>query len=73
MIDPDSDPIEEILARSRCAERCELRLDHLRSGDLAFAEASGLHGAKGGRSTSGDEGRLLSCGSFDLCWVVRAL
>lgn len=44
MIDPDDDPIGEILARSReRAERFGRSLDQLRSGDPAFAEASGSY------------------------------
>jgi hypothetical protein len=41
MVDPDDDPIEEILARSRERAVCfQAWLDHLRAGDPGFAEAS---------------------------------
>jgi hypothetical protein len=44
MIDPDEDPVEEILARSREPDdRFGRWLEHLRSGDPAFAEASGSY------------------------------
>jgi hypothetical protein len=44
MADPDDDPVDEILARSRDrAERYAIWLTHLRSGDPAFGEASALY------------------------------
>jgi hypothetical protein len=42
-------------------------------GDPAFAEASALHEAKGGRSTSDDGRRLLWSSSFDLRGVGCAV
>jgi hypothetical protein len=42
MTDPDDDPIEEILARSRDrAERFQAWLEQLRAGDPTFAEVLG--------------------------------
>jgi hypothetical protein len=44
MVDPDDDPIEDVLARSRDrSERFKVWLEHLRSGDPAFSEASALY------------------------------
>ena len=44
MVDPNDDPVDEILARSRDrAERYAAWLAHLRAGDPAFAEASALY------------------------------
>ena len=46
MVDPDDEPVEEILARGRDrAARYGAWLEHLRAGDPAFAEASALYPA----------------------------
>ena len=46
MVDPDDDPLEDVLARARDrAARYAVWLEHLRSGDPAFAEASALYPA----------------------------
>src|SRR5512132_3187917 len=46
MADPDEDPLEEAFVRARNrAERYGVWLEHLRSGDPAFADASALYPA----------------------------
>lgn len=48
MVDPDDDPVDEILAASRdCAQRFELWFEHVRHGDPWFAEASAPSGRRG--------------------------